>query len=74
MRCRRHVSIFVDTSGVHRYMKKGETPETMIRGADIIRAAGINISTGFIIGLPGENDETVRSYAVLLTLHMFSLN
>jgi len=42
-----------------KYMKKGETVETMIRGAGYLREAGINISTGFIIGLPGETDETV---------------
>lgn len=48
-----------------KYMKKGETPETMIRGANIIRAAGIRISTGFIIGLPGETDETVQETIAL---------
>ena len=35
--------------------------ESMVRGAEILRTAGINLSAGFVIGLPGETDETVEA-------------
>ena len=40
----------IDYSYIWYSIHTGETPETMVRGADMIRNAGIRISTGFIIG------------------------
>ena len=48
-----------------KYMRKGENVDMMIRGAEYLHAAGIKISAGFIIGLPGENDDTVMETITL---------
>ncbi len=40
-------------------VNKRETLEQMSNGAKVLKQAGIDISAGFIIGLPGETDETV---------------
>ena len=40
-------------------VKKHETVEQMLKGAQILKNVGIGISAGFIIGLPGETEETV---------------
>ena len=44
-----------------KYVRKGESPAQMLRGAQAIREAGIALSCGFIIGLPGETEDTVRA-------------
>lgn len=40
-------------------IKKGATVEQLEKGAECLRSAGIKRSVGFVIGLPGESDETV---------------
>lgn len=39
---------------------KGTTVAQLERGAELLRAAGIHRSVGFVIGLPGENETSVR--------------
>ena len=41
-------------------VKKHETIEEMDKGSQILKDVGIDISAGFIIGLPGETDETIK--------------
>ncbi len=43
--------------GIH----KGTTVGALERGAEYLRAAGIARSVGFVLGLPGESDETVEA-------------
>ncbi|MFO0577457.1 MAG: radical SAM protein [Polyangia bacterium] len=40
---------------------KGATVEELVRGAELLKAAGIARSVGFVLGLPGESDETVSA-------------
>jgi radical SAM superfamily enzyme YgiQ (UPF0313 family) len=40
-------------------IKKGTTVEKLVQGAEILKSNGIGISIGFVLGLPGENEETV---------------
>jgi anaerobic magnesium-protoporphyrin IX monomethyl ester cyclase len=42
-----------------RSINKGETVAQLERGAGIMKDAGISISIGFIVGLPGETQESV---------------
>lgn len=42
-------------------VQKGATVEELERGAQLLRAAGIARSVGFVIGLPGESEETVAA-------------
>ena len=41
-------------------IQKGERVADLERGAAILKGVGIHISIGFIVGLPGETDESVR--------------
>nr|WP_243448486.1 radical SAM protein [Candidatus Thiosymbion oneisti] len=41
-------------------VSKGTSIEKLVYGAEVLRKAGIGRSIGFIIGLPGESEETVR--------------
>lgn len=41
-------------------IQKGERVCDLERGASILKDVGINISIGFIVGLPGETDESVQ--------------
>lgn len=40
-------------------IKKGTTVERLVNGAEILKLNGIKRSIGFVLGLPGENEETV---------------
>lgn len=40
-------------------IKKGTTVERLVKGAEILKKNGIGRSIGFVLGLPGENDDTV---------------
>jgi anaerobic magnesium-protoporphyrin IX monomethyl ester cyclase len=40
-------------------IKKGTTVERLVKGAEILKKHGIKRSIGFVLGLPGENEETV---------------
>jgi anaerobic magnesium-protoporphyrin IX monomethyl ester cyclase len=40
-------------------IKKGTTIERLVKGAEILKKHGIKRSIGFVLGLPGENEETV---------------
>lgn len=40
-------------------IKKGTTIERLVKGAEILKEHGIKRSIGFVLGLPGENEETV---------------
>lgn len=40
-------------------IKKGTTIERLVKGAEILKKHGIKRSIGFVLGLPGENNETV---------------
>lgn len=40
-------------------IKKGTTIERLVKGAEILKQNGISRSIGFVLGLPGENEETV---------------
>jgi len=40
-------------------IKKGTTIERLVKGAEILKQNGIGRSIGFVLGLPGENEETV---------------
>ncbi len=40
-------------------IKKGTTIERLVEGAQILKQNGIDRSIGFVLGLPGENEETV---------------
>jgi radical SAM superfamily enzyme YgiQ (UPF0313 family) len=40
-------------------IKKGTTVERLVKGAEILKQNGIDRSIGFVLGLPGENEETV---------------
>lgn len=46
-------------------IKKGTTVEKLERGAALLREHGINRSVGFVLGLPGESDETVDASIAL---------
>lgn len=40
-------------------VQKGVTVEDLERGAAVLKAAGIGRSVGFVVGLPGEDDQTI---------------
>jgi radical SAM superfamily enzyme YgiQ (UPF0313 family) len=40
-------------------IKKGTTIERLVKGAEFLKQNGIGRSIGFVLGLPGENEETV---------------
>jgi radical SAM superfamily enzyme YgiQ (UPF0313 family) len=46
--------------GILKTIKKGFTPEEVRRGVKIAAEAGINVFNSFILGLPGESQETAR--------------
>lgn len=46
-------------------INKGETVKDLERGAGLLKDAGINLSVGFIVGLPGETQETVNKSIAL---------
>lgn len=45
--------------GILDRVNKGTTVERLVEGAEVLRAAGIDRSVGFVLGLPGETDATV---------------
>ena len=51
--------------GILNNIKKGTTVDRLTKGANILQNHGIGRSIGFVLGLPGETDETVeRSIAL----------
>ncbi len=46
--------------GILKTIKKGITPDEVRRGVKIAAEAGINVFNSFILGLPGENQDTAR--------------
>lgn len=46
-------------------IQKGTNVERLVKGAEILQNHGIHRSIGFVLGLPGENDETVRKSILL---------
>lgn len=44
-----------------RLVKKGATPERMIEKARLVKEAGLELHASFIIGAPGDTDETLRA-------------
>ena len=44
-----------------KLINKDTTIERLEEGAEILRKAGIGRSIGFVIGLPGENEETIQA-------------
>jgi radical SAM superfamily enzyme YgiQ (UPF0313 family) len=44
-----------------RLVKKGATPERMIEKAQLVKAAGLELHASFIIGAPGDTDETLAA-------------
>ena len=42
-------------------IKKGTTVEKLEKGAEILKKNGINRSIGFVFGLPGENNDSIRA-------------
>jgi radical SAM superfamily enzyme YgiQ (UPF0313 family) len=46
--------------GILKTIRKGITPEEVRRGVKIAAEAGINVFNSFILGLPGESQETAR--------------
>lgn len=46
-------------------INKGETVTDLERGAHLLKDAGINISIGFIVGLPGETEESIAKTIAL---------
>lgn len=46
-------------------IKKATTIERLTKGADILHQHGIARSIGFVLGLPGENDETIAQSIAL---------
>jgi anaerobic magnesium-protoporphyrin IX monomethyl ester cyclase len=46
-------------------INKGETVAQLERGAALLKNEGINVSIGFIVGLPGETQESVNKSIAL---------
>ncbi len=46
-------------------IKKGTSIERLVNGAEILKQNGISRSIGFVLGLPGENEETVSQSIAL---------
>lgn len=44
---------------LHRYLRNGATLERRLKALDDLRRAGFQVGSGFMVGLPGETDETV---------------
>lgn len=44
-----------------RLVKKGATPERMIEKAELVKAAGLELHASFIVGAPGDTDETLAA-------------
>ncbi|MBI1758783.1 MAG: cobalamin B12-binding domain-containing protein [Actinobacteria bacterium] len=44
-----------------RLVKKGATPERMIEKARLVRDAGLELHASFIVGAPGDTDETLSA-------------
>ncbi|HLL66948.1 MAG TPA: radical SAM protein [Micromonosporaceae bacterium] len=44
-----------------RLVKKGATPERMIEKAELVRQFGLELHASFIIGAPGDTDETLAA-------------
>lgn len=44
-----------------RLVKKGATPERMIEKAQLVKSAGMELHASFIIGAPGDTDETLAA-------------
>jgi anaerobic magnesium-protoporphyrin IX monomethyl ester cyclase len=44
-----------------RLVKKGATPERMIEKAQLVKDAGLELHASFIIGAPGDTDETLAA-------------
>lgn len=48
-------------SGILKNMRKGTTPERILRAVNALNRVGINTLSTFIIGFPGETEETVQN-------------
>lgn len=44
-----------------RLVKKGATPERMVEKAQLVRDAGLELHASFIVGAPGDTDETLAA-------------
>lgn len=44
-----------------RLIKKGATPERMIEKAQLVKESGLELHASFIIGAPGDTDETLQA-------------
>ena len=44
-----------------RLVKKGATPERMVEKAGLVKQAGLELHASFIIGAPGDSDETLSA-------------
>jgi len=51
-----------------RLVKKGATPERMIEKAQLVKAAGLELHASFIVGAPGDTDETLAATLDYITL------
>ncbi|HOM07166.1 MAG TPA: radical SAM protein [Syntrophales bacterium] len=49
--------------GILRTIRKGITPEEVVRAVEMARAAGLLVHCSFIVGLPGETRETLAETA-----------
>lgn len=46
---------------VLRLVKKGATPERMVEKARLVKEAGLELHASFIVGAPGDSDETLEA-------------
>jgi p-methyltransferase len=53
-------------AGMLRAMRKGGTPEGILRGVERLAARGINTKSTFIVGYPGETDRSIAHTVDLL--------
>jgi anaerobic magnesium-protoporphyrin IX monomethyl ester cyclase len=44
-----------------RLVKKGATPERMVEKAQLVKGAGLELHASFIVGAPGDTDETLAA-------------
>ena len=44
---------------LHRYLRNGSTLDRRLKALEAIRAAGLQLGSGFMTGLPGETEETL---------------
>src|SRR5690606_34396189 len=44
-----------------RLVKKGATPERMVEKGQLVKAAGLELHASFIVGAPGDTDETLTA-------------